>query len=261
MLPKLIQHLKRGQEKVKHEHANWPNKALHIDRKGRGLIACCPFCVFRWLLQPMSLPAASELDRSANKKLKMAYMSIKEGIQAYHSSILGEHHRYRSWEHCYSYFQAASISENANHDYAALQLGFYLASWGMYRGSSFLLQHSYTVHLGVIDLLFESRFSQLWKREFGANDDSDLISVILDAVEAIKKAYRDSASLNNSGQPTDTLITKVLLGTFGCLPACDRYFIDGFKSTGFSYSYLNRKFIERILTFSQDNLRELREQQ
>jgi hypothetical protein len=191
----------------------------------------------------------------------MGYMSIKEGVQAYHNSIVGEHHRYRSWEHCYSYFRAASVAGNADRDHAALQLGFYLASWGMYRGSSFLLQHSYTVHLGVIDLLGESRFSSLWAREFGANDDSDLISTILDAVDGIKKAYRDSASLANTGQPTDTLVTKVILGTFGCLPACDRYFIDGFKGAGFSYSYLNRKFVERILSFSQDNSRDLREEQ
>jgi hypothetical protein len=32
-----------------------------------------------------------------------------------------------------------------------------LASWGMYRGSSFLLQHAHTVHLGVIDLFVAPR--------------------------------------------------------------------------------------------------------
>ena len=38
-------------------------------------------------------------------------------------------------------------------DEAALQLGFYLASWGMYRGSSFLLRRTYTVHEEVVERL------------------------------------------------------------------------------------------------------------
>jgi hypothetical protein len=32
--------------------------------------------------------------------------------------------------------------------------------------------------------------------------------------------------------PSDTLITKFLLGTVGCTPACDRYFILGFRRAG-----------------------------
>jgi hypothetical protein len=39
---------------------------------------------------------------------------------------------------------------------------------GMYRGSGFLLQHAYTVHLGVIDQLVAPRFSVLWGQEFGS---------------------------------------------------------------------------------------------
>jgi hypothetical protein len=40
-------------------------------------------------------------------------------------------------------------------------------------------------------------------------------------------------------QPTDTLVTKVILGTFGRLPAFDRYFADGLKSQGLRYSSLS----------------------
>lgn len=56
-------------------------------------------------------------------------------------------------------------------------------------------------------------------------------------------------------------MTKVLLGTFGCLPACDRYFIDGFKSAGFKYSYLNAGFIERLLAFCSEKLTDLQAEQ
>src|SRR5512136_36812 len=190
-------------------------------------------------------------------------MNISQKIQAYHGTMAGEHHRYRSWEHCYGFFRrVAPSSIAADRNQAALQLAFYLASWGMYRGSSFLLKHTYTVHLGVIDLLAEPRFSDLWNSEFGAGDnDSDLVPIILNVIDSIRKAYSPFVPVKDTRKPTDMIITKVILGTFGCLPACDRYFITGFKDAGFSYSYLNSRFMERLLEFCQDNMIILRKEQ
>lgn len=183
---------------------------------------------------------------------------IHEKISDYYGDIAGDpHHRYRSWEHCYRFFRDVQPSGLvAQRRHAALQLGFYLASWGMYRGSTFLLQHAYTVHLGVVDCLTSSRFASLWEREFGSEEeDAELVPVILEAVEAISKAY------SQFGEPTETLVTKVLLGTFGCLPACDQYFIAGFRSAGLGYSYLNAKFLNKLLDFSREHLAELRAEQ
>ena len=184
---------------------------------------------------------------------------MRREIEAYWGSSRGEHHRYRSWEHCFAYFQGVG-PENlmGRRDEAALQLAFYLASWGMYRGSSFLLQHAYTVHRDVIDVLAEARFRALWSHDFGANpDDTLLIPNVLELVMAVREAYLPFVPKGGTTQPTDTLLTKVVLGTVGCLPAVDRYFIDGFKSSGNRYSHLNRAFIERILEFCEANLDEL----
>jgi hypothetical protein len=132
----------------------------------------------------------------------------------------------------------------------------------MYRGSSFLLQHAYTIHRGVIAQLTTPRFSALWEQEFGTgHDDENLVPLILEAIKAIREAYRPFAPQTDSSQPTDTLVTKIILGTLGCLPACDRYFIGGFKSTDMSYSHLNEKFVNRALQFCRENHRELREEQ
>ena len=57
---------------------------------------------------------------------------------------------YRSWEHCYSHFMRSRGQKNVDYDYLSLQLSFYLASWGMYRGSSFLLQKDYKVHIPAV---------------------------------------------------------------------------------------------------------------
>lgn len=148
-------------------------------------------------------------------------MTIHQKIQDYYGDAADEHHRYRSWEHCYVYFRSTGQDGlAANRDHAALQLGFYLASWGMYRGSGFLLQHAYTVHRGVIDLISEPRFTGLWDADFGAKEtDEQFVPTIRELIRGARQAYESAAK---SAQPTKTLITKIILGTFGCLPACDR---------------------------------------
>src|SRR5437016_3762807 len=134
-------------------------------------------------------------------------MSIPEKISAYFADVTGEHDCERSWEHCYTFFHEYFPGGfNSTRDHAALHLGFYLASWGMYRPSSFLFQHAYTVHLGVVDCLVTEEVSSLWTREFGAaEDDVNLIPSILQVVDAVRRAYRPF------GNATDTLVTKVLL--------------------------------------------------
>jgi hypothetical protein len=110
-------------------------------------------------------------------------------------------------------------------------------------------------------LVAETRFDDLWNTDFGANEtDGKLVPRVRELRVAIGQAYKSFAHANGSAQPTDTLITKVILGTCGCLPACDRYFINGFKSEGFKYSYLNDNFVERVLGFCQEHLPELQKE-
>jgi hypothetical protein len=56
-------------------------------------------------------------------------------------------------------------------------------------------------------------------------------------------------------------VTKVILGTFGCLPACDQYFVPGFRHEGFSYSEVNAVFVGQVLQFCREHLDDLREEQ
>jgi hypothetical protein len=174
---------------------------------------------------------------------------LRYKVAAFHDRAVADpHHRFRSWEHCYRFFRSRTQEALvADKNAAALQLGFYLASWGMYRGSSFLLRRTYTVHEGVVERLASPHFSELWNTEVGSNpSDVRLVETILKAVDAVKDAYAPF------GPATDTLATKVLLGTLACLPACDRFFIDGFKSSGRQYSRLNDRFVRRILQFCMD---------
>jgi hypothetical protein len=87
------------------------------------------------------------------------------------------------------------------------------------------------------------------------------VPTIRELIDGVREAYKPFAPVAGSAQPTDTLITKVVLGTFGCLPACDRSFIDRFKSQGFKYSYLDDKFVECVRAYCHTNLADLRREQ
>ena len=191
-------------------------------------------------------------------------MSIRSSIEKYYGQIRGNLPlRDRSWEHCFGYFRRLTAGGvEADRHNAALQVAFYLASWGMYRGSSFALQYDYTIHLGVVDCLLKSPgLAPLWRQEFGCTDsDLQLMPKIFEATEAIRRVYKPFAEALNKGV-SDTLATKVLLGTFGCLPACDELFTAGFRHSGFSFSCLNENFVKRVFGFCRENFGELQDAQ
>lgn len=86
---------------------------------------------------------------------------IKSSTEFYNDLKVDENGRYRSWEHCYSHFIKARRSQEIDYDYLSLQLAFYLASWGMYRGSSFLLRKDYKVHIPVVKELLSEKYDVL----------------------------------------------------------------------------------------------------
>ena len=163
-----------------------------------------------------------------------------------------ENHRYKSWEHCYSYFIDDVSSKNI--DTSCLQLSFYLASWGMYRGSSFLLWKDYRIHKDVVKELFKNKYFQRFNFSSIKNDDLNKIIALSDW---IKRWYKENIKTVNgkakSVNVTDTLVTKILLGTLGCIPAYDRYFIDGMRKSGISYSKLSKTNLKAVATYYKQN--------
>lgn len=142
--------------------------------------------------------------------------------------------RYRSWEYCYLCFFKARKQEQPDVDYLSLQLAFYLASWGMYRGSSFLLQKDYRVHIPAVEELLKPKYSPLvgincidYKESYNQKLLAEINSFLRDFYDAIRLDVKETLPKNKL---SDTLITKILMGTLGCVPAYDRYFIMGLKN-------------------------------
>lgn len=141
-----------------------------------------------------------------------------------------EHGRYRSYDHCHTFFIENRGKEEKREE-LALHLFAFLGSWGMLRGSSFMLQKDYKFLIPMVALLCEDKYAYLIDVDpFAAGFDQ---SKYLDGVTELKSKIADF--LHNAtyykndctGEITkvsDTLITKILLGTFSCVPAYDAYF-------------------------------------
>lgn len=190
------------------------------------------------------------------KEERKANLSAKEAMRCirtyFNDTVKDPHGRYMSWRHCYNVFK-----ENRNDmseqtiDYLALQLAFYLASWGMYRGSSFLLQKDYKVHIPVVKILLEEKYNLLVGISAEALIEDDKLLLLEEVSDRIREAYaKEQPSfegvVNNA---TDTLITKILLGTLGCVPAYDRYYVQTVKQYGISAGKYNKKSVKDVARY------------
>lgn len=165
--------------------------------------------------------------------------------------------RYRSWEHCYSNFYHARGKAEVDVDYLSLQLAFYLASWGMYRGSSFLLQKDYKIHIPVIEELLKEKYDPLMGikcSDFKKESNQKLLAEINDCISEYYDMVRKSVkSQEIKNDVSYTLITKILMGTLGCVPAYDRYFIAGIKNRKVATGNYNIKSVLQLVDFYEKN--------
>ena len=186
---------------------------------------------------------------------------LESSVKFYDTLKKDENGRYQSWEHCYSNFINARDNKNAELDYLSLQLAFYLASWGMYRGSSFLLQKDYKIHIPVVKELLKEEYDPLagidcveLKRE----ENQRLLENINAFLDEYYSNIRDEVkNIKVRNQLSSTLITKIFMGTLGCVPAYDRYFISGIKKQKVASGNYNMKSIGQLVDFYEKNIVEL----
>lgn len=163
-----------------------------------------------------------------------------------------------SWEYCYYLFHEQHetiLNQNIRDlsaidvDYLSLNLAFYLCSWGMYRGKAFLKEKDYKIHETTVKTIFKTKYNSLWSIDPDIlNDDSRLesiINLIFDATEEIKACYNDN-------QPSDILLTKIMMGTFGCIPAYDNYFLYALKDRGLVNKYTKESLMEIFMIYKNN---------
>lgn len=152
-----------------------------------------------------------------------AISSAAEAFLRIDDPRLPSRRRERSWDLCFSYFQEHRRPTEAM-ETSCLHLGYYLASWGMLRGSSFLFRETNLLHYqGVIEVIEKHNENLLgWD-----------VSDYLDAAkyEQFSLAWTDlRVALVPEGRASLTLVSKVMMGVWGCVPSFDTYFVATFKS-------------------------------
>ena len=183
----------------------------------------------------------------------------------YDDARANENGRSRSWEHCYRVFRDARTDPSPDYDYLSLHLAFYLASWGMYRGSSFLLQKDYKVLTPIVEEILKPEYDCL----FGLACADLRESEVQDSLEKLNKyiakhfePIRDEvAGRKVPSSVSPVLITKILMGTLGCVPAYDRFFQDGVATYKVTTQEYSPKSVLKLVDFygeHNDRLEEAR---
>lgn len=171
-------------------------------------------------------------------------------------AVSDKYSRYHSWDRCRDAFSGKLKASDH-----ALELGFYLASWGMYRGSGGILQRNHLVHQGAVDVYFSEKFEHL-KCTTLIEMNRALIKDILLLRDAIAAEYssiyfKRGNQLMKPISTTDTLMSKVMLGTFGCVPAFDDFFIKGLKEHGIKKRKFNEEGLNAIFDFYDQHFAEI----
>ena len=137
-------------------------------------------------------------------------MDLDTNIQKYLADRKADQ-RYASFDYCFNYFQefretgdVSALVSPANIQMTCLQLGFYLASWGMLRGSTDLLQESARSLIPVLAVVAHTEPS-VWEIDADCYTDSNI-----DLLMALADTMREARP-----NMSDTLLTKIMLGIFG----------------------------------------------
>jgi hypothetical protein len=161
---------------------------------------------------------------------------IRENVEKYGSGVLSTG-RYASFDYCFNYFQSSrdeefsgSLADSGHLEQSCLQLGFYLASWGMYRGSASLVSQSARGLAPTINAIAGAD-PRIWSVDVDGYDDES-IQLVLDIARSIRAVI--------PGGNSDTLVTKVMLGVFGCVPAYDRFVRSGLGVRGLTGASLEK---------------------
>ena len=182
----------------------------------------------------------------------MTDQAIQSALDRYMNTLNADQHgRDHSWEHCYKQFYDAHNGSSFDIDYLSLHLAFYLASWGMYRGSSFLLQKDYKVHRDAVEIILNKDYKPLLGIECQKlSENLELLKALYDSLEYhYDSVKRKTDRLNSNTPPSSTLITKVLLGTLGCVPAYDEYFSKAVRSEKVAPGGYGKNSIEKLIKF------------
>jgi hypothetical protein len=152
-----------------------------------------------------------------------------------------------SFDYCFNYFQsfrergeAEKLASKENMLASCLHLGFYLASSGMY-ATSYLREKS-VKHFEAVIREISSAPKIIWEVDVDNYTDSNIMHILQ------YRATIMSAVGSEGVIPSDTFVSKIMLGVFGNIPT-----FDNFSKAAFDIFYFERKSLKKINLFYQEN--------
>ncbi|NRB39740.1 MAG: hypothetical protein HRU20_14955 [Pseudomonadales bacterium] len=153
-------------------------------------------------------------------------------VKQYYDTAQGDDYpRLRGWEFLWDYVCEhdtwIDLVNEESSEKTALHLGFYLANWGMFRGSSGLLNTNLDFFKDLADYLFKEIPFEFWELNFTDfhPDDTQKHKLASELFEnAIHKMERFKSERVTW---TETLKSKILLGLWGQCPALDTFYSGG----------------------------------
>ena len=175
----------------------------------------------------------------------------------YDDARANENGRSRSWEHCYRVFRDARTDPSPDYDDLSLHLAFYLASWGMYRGSSFLLQKDYKVLSPIVEEILKPEYDCLFGvacTDLREPEVQERLKNVSDNIANHFGPIRNEVAGREVASPVSpVLITKILMGTLGCVPAYDRFFEEGARHLGLEKKSYNKDSLRELADFYEEH--------
>ncbi len=189
-------------------------------------------------------------------------MAIADAIDGFGSDLATPHHRFNSWDHCYLHFRKAR-EEPRNEErvkVAALNLAYYLASWGMLRGSSQWLWKDYTIYVPIVETALKPEFERLWNVDdevLACPDHAEWVADSIFGKRGFRAQAENAVAACDPDLPiSDILISKIMLGTFGCCVAHDNFVKRGLYQMRMTQK-MGRRAFAQLAQFYRDNRTEL----
>ena len=118
-----------------------------------------------------------------------------------------------------------------------------------------MLQKDYKVHIPIAKIIQEKKYDPLVGISAKDLCKEQNLTLLEDIGKRIYACYAEDtpASDRKINAASDTLITKILLGTLGCVPAYDRFYKESVKKHHISSGNYNKKSVCRVAKFYCDH--------
>ncbi len=158
---------------------------------------------------------------------------FRKEVQA---SIAERNSRGWTWNDC----NRAFAEKKDDAETLAKELFMFLASWGMLR-NSFLMHYNWRILVPVVKALLQDRFAVLQNADIAAIEKN--VDLLIELKEELYKTL-NAVRAGYGNNITDTLISKIMMSSFGCIVAYDRMVRNELSMQGMLQTFSKKSVLE-----------------